>query len=254
MALTSGGPKGPAAFLLIGRPSLRGKTAEDLRLLELLDPVAEAAGYDIVRLRLMGGDHARRLQIMAERPDGTMLVVDCTALSRAISEVLDAADPIRGEYLLEVSSPGIDRPLTRLADFAAYDGYEARIELDRLVENRKRFKGRLAGVEGQSVGIDLEGEDETALVPFAWISEAKLTITDALMKRGADARAARLAAESNLESASPPPTMAAEADHEVVEGAKPIHRKNRGPRPPAARPRAASPSGGRHTRTMRNEP
>ena len=202
MALTSGGPRGPAAFLLIGRPSLRGKTAEDARLLELLDPMAEAAGYEIVRLRLMGGDHARRLQIMAERPDGTMLVEDCTALSHAVSEVLDAADPIRGEYTLEVSSPGIDRPLTRLADFETYAGYDARIELDRLVENRKRFKGVLAGVEDGQVAIDLEGEDETALVPFAWISEAKLVITDQLMKRGADARAARLAAEKENEELS----------------------------------------------------
>jgi len=174
---------------------LRGKTAEDVRLLELLDPVAEAAGYEIVRLRLMGGDHARRLQIMAERGDGTMVVEDCTALSRAVSEVLDAADPIRGDYTLEVSSPGIDRPLTRLQDFATYQGCEARIELDRLAESRRRFKGVLAGVEDGQVAIDLEGEDETALVPFAWISEAKLVITDELMKRGAAARAARLAKE-----------------------------------------------------------
>ena len=177
---------------------MRGKTAEDVRLLELLDPVAEAAGYDIVRLRLMGGDHRRNLQVMAERPDGTMLVEDCTALSRALSEVLDAADPIRGEYTLEVSSPGVDRPLTRLRDFETYEGYEARVELDRLVENRKRFKGVLAGVEDQSIAIDLENEDETALVPFAWISEAKLIITDNLMKRGAEARAARLAAEERM--------------------------------------------------------
>ena len=178
---------------------MRGKTAEDLRLLELLDPVAEAAGYDIVRLRLMGGDKARRLQIMAERPDGTMLVEDCTALSRALSEVLDAADPIRGEYTLEVSSPGIDRPLTRLKDFETFEGCEARIELDRLVENRRRFKGVLAGVEDGEVAIDLEGEEETALVPFAWISEAKLVITDELLKRGAEARAARLAREKQEE-------------------------------------------------------
>ena len=178
---------------------MRGKTAEDARLLELLDPVAEAAGYDIVRLRLAGGDRARRLQVMAERPDGTMLVEDCTTLSRAISELLDAADPIRGEYLLEVSSPGIDRPLTRLQDFEAYEGYEARIELDRLAENRKRFKGELAGVDGDNVAINLEGDDETALLPFAWISDAKLVITDQLMKRGADARAARIAAEKENE-------------------------------------------------------
>ena len=175
---------------------MRGKTVEDQRLLELLDPVADAAGYAIVRLRLMGGDRARRLQIMAERGYGTMLVEDCTFLARAISQVMDAADPVAGEYLLEVSSPGIDRPLTRLEDFETWRGCEARVEIDRLAEGRKRFKGALAGVEGDHVGIDLEGEAETALLPFAWIVEAKLVVTDALMARGAAARAARLALEN----------------------------------------------------------
>ncbi|HEY8573452.1 ribosome maturation factor RimP [Phenylobacterium sp.] len=172
---------------------MRGKTAEDLRLLELLDPVAEAAGYEIVRLRLMGGEHVRRLQIMAERAvDGDMNVEDCARLSRAISEVLDAADPIAGEYTLEVSSPGVDRPLTRLKDFETFEGYEARVELDRLAEGRKRFKGLLAGIDGDQVAIDLEGEEETALIPFAWISDAKLVLTDELLKRGAEIRAARV--------------------------------------------------------------
>ena len=157
--------------------------------------MAEAAGYSIVRLRLMGGDGARRLQIMAERPDGTMLVEDCARLARAISQILDAADPIGGDYLLEVSSPGIDRPLTRLEDFTTYEGCEARIEIDRLAEGRKRFKGELAGVEGDHVGVNLVGEGETALLPFAWIVEAKLVVNDALMARGAAARAARLAQE-----------------------------------------------------------
>jgi ribosome maturation factor RimP len=178
---------------------VRGKTAEDLNLLELLDPVAEAAGYAIVRLRLMGGAETRRLQIMAERQsDGDMVVEDCARLSRAISEIMDAADPISGEYTLEVSSPGVDRPLTRLADFATFEGHEAKIELDRLAEGRKRFRGDLAGIEGDQVALDLEGEDETVLVPFAWIVEAKLVLTDALMKRGADIRAARLAAEGQM--------------------------------------------------------
>ena len=178
---------------------MRGKTAEDLNLLELLDPVAEAAGYAIVRLRLMGGAETRRLQIMAERQsDGDMVVEDCARLSRAISEIMDAADPISGEYTLEVSSPGVDRPLTRLADFATFEGHEAKIELDRLAEGRKRFRGDLVGIEGDQVALDLEGEDETVLVPFAWIVEAKLVLTDALMKRGADIRAARLAAEGQM--------------------------------------------------------
>src|SRR5690348_11086071 len=149
----------------------------------------------------MGGEHQRRLQIMAERPaDGEMNVEDCARLSRAISEVLDAADPISGEYLLEVSSPGVDRPLTRLSDFAAYLGYEAKLELDRLAEGRKRFKGVLAGVDDGQVAIDLEGEDETALVPFAWITDAKLVLTDQLLKRGAEQRAARLATQQDQQT------------------------------------------------------
>ena len=163
--------------------------------------MAEAAGYEIVRLRLMG-DVTRRLQIMAERPDpnggiGYMDVADCARLSRAVSEVLDAADPIAGEYLLEVSTPGIDRPLTRLKDFELFEGYQVRMELDRVAEGRKRFRGELAGIEAENIGINLEEEpDTTVYVPFAWITDAKLILTDELLKRGADERAARLAEES----------------------------------------------------------
>jgi ribosome maturation factor RimP len=208
MALSSGGLRPGRFFVCQSSPSLRtaefmrGKTAEDARLLELLDPVAEATGYGIVRLRLMGGEERRRLQIMAERPpkDGEpseMLIEDCAKLSRAISEVMDAADPISGEYTLEVSSPGVDRPLTRKQDFETYEGYEARLELDRLAEGRKRFKGVLAGVEGDNIAIDLEGEDETTLIPFAWIQEAKLVLTDELMKRGAQERAQRIQHQDN---------------------------------------------------------
>jgi ribosome maturation factor RimP len=141
----------------------------------------------------MGGEHVRRLQVMAERAvDGDMNVEDCAKLSRALSEVLDAADPITGEYTLEVSSPGVDRPLTRLKDFEAYEGFEARLELDRLAEGRKRFRGMLAGLDGDNVAMDLEGEADTTLIPFAWIVEAKLVMTDELMKRGARQRAARI--------------------------------------------------------------
>jgi ribosome maturation factor RimP len=173
---------------------MRGKTPEDRDLLDLLDPVAEAAGYEIVRLRLMGGTQRRRLQVMAERPsDGEMSVDDCARLARAVSEVLDAADPIKGEYMLEVSSPGIDRPLTRLKDFETYEGLEVRLELDRLADGRKRFKGEIAGVEGDAVALNTEEDpDNTTLVPFAWIQEAKLVLNDELMKRGAEARAARI--------------------------------------------------------------
>jgi len=171
---------------------LRAKTAEDRALLELIDPVAESLGLAVVRVRLMGGTLRRRLQIMAERQaDHDISVEECARLSRAVSEVLDAADPIAGEYLLEVSSPGIDRPLTRLIDFSLFEGYEARLETDRMVEGRKRFKGIVAGTEGENVAIDLDGEDETALIPFAWLADAKLVLTDELLKRGAALRAAR---------------------------------------------------------------
>jgi ribosome maturation factor RimP len=177
---------------------VRGRTPEDRKLLDLLDPVAEAAGYEIVRLRLMSGAKSRRLQVMAEDADGEMNVDDCARLSRALSEVLDAADPIEGDYLLEVSSPGVDRPLTRLKDFEAFEGLQARLELDRLAEGRKRFKGELAGIEGDMVGLNLEGEAETVLIPFAWVVEAKLVLDDELLKRGADKRAARLDDDDNL--------------------------------------------------------
>ncbi len=180
---------------------MRGKTQEDRGLLELLDPVAEAAGYAIIRLRLMGGGATRRLQIMAEDEHGDMNVDDCARLSRAVSEIMDAADPIEGEYVLEVSSPGVDRPLTRLADFETFEGYEARLELDRLADGRKRFRGELAGIEGENVAINLEGEEETALVPFAWIVEAKLILNDALLERGAQLRQARLGDEQASEDA-----------------------------------------------------
>ena len=171
---------------------MRAKTTQDRQLLELIDPIAESLGLEIVRVRLMGGTLRQRLQIMAERPsDHDISVEECARLSRAVSEVFDAADPIAGEYLLEVSSPGIDRPLTRLIDFDLFEGFEARLEIDRLVENRKRFKGVLAGVEGDNVAIDLDGEDETALIPFDWLVDAKLVMTDALLKRGAEIRAQR---------------------------------------------------------------
>ena len=178
---------------------MRGKTREDRSVLELIDPIAEAMGYEIVRVRLTGGTVSRRLQIMAEDAGGDMNVEDCVKLSRAIGEVFEAADPIEGDYLLEVSSPGVDRPLTRLKDFSAYECFEARLELDRLADGRKRFKGELAGVEGDNIAIDLEGEAETALVPFSWITEAKLALTDKLLKRGAEQRAARLEHEDQLQ-------------------------------------------------------
>ena len=179
-------------FCFIWTAPLKAKTVEDRALLELIEPVAESLGLDIVRVRLMGGTLRRRLQIMAERPsDHDIAVEECARLSRAVSEVLDAADPISGEYLLEVSSPGVDRPLTRQSDFDLFEGFEARLETDRMIEGRKRFKGTVAGTEGENIAIDLEGEEDTALIPFDWLVDAKLVLTDELMKAGAEKRAAR---------------------------------------------------------------
>ncbi|MEE2565448.1 ribosome maturation factor RimP [Hyphobacterium marinum] len=166
---------------------MRTKTPLDDRLMALAGPVADRLGFEIVRIRVMGGKRMRA-QIMAERPDGTMSVDDCAALSRGLSEVLEAEDPIAGEYDLEVSSPGIDRPLTAPAHFERWAGFTAKLELDRLVEGRKRFTGVLAGLEKDDVLLNIKGEDETALIPFSWIADAKLVMTDELMKADLQAR------------------------------------------------------------------
>ncbi|MBI1251960.1 MAG: ribosome maturation factor RimP [Alphaproteobacteria bacterium] len=158
---------------------LRASTPIEERLIELLEPAAADLGYRLVRVRLSGLKR-KRLQIMAEREDGSMRLEDCEALSRAISPVLDASDPIRGEYDLEVSSPGIDRPLVRLEDFARFAGHEAKLETLQMIDGRKRFRGVLKGVEGDVVVFDLpEGE---AAIPFAQLAEARLVLTDRLIE------------------------------------------------------------------------
>jgi ribosome maturation factor RimP len=140
----------------------------------------------------MGGKR-KTLQIMAERQDGQMDVEDCALLSRALSEVLEAADPLAEEYTLEVSSPGIDRPLTIEADFARFAGHEARIEMVHGVEGRRRFKGRLIGLDSHDVVIDVTSERGTERVrlPFSDIADAKLVLTDKLIQESLKAREAR---------------------------------------------------------------
>ncbi|HVP84486.1 MAG TPA: ribosome maturation factor RimP [Rhizomicrobium sp.] len=152
----------------------------------LIAPVVEAAGYQLVRLRLMGGK-TKTLQIMAERTDGHMDVEDCAALSRALSDFLDQEDPIEGEYNLEVSSPGIDRPLTRIKDFARWAGHEAKIELATPDANgRKRFRGKLLGLDGKDVLFQSDGQQ--LKFTFANIAEAKLVLTDKLIEEDLKAR------------------------------------------------------------------
>lgn len=169
---------------------MKTKTSTDERILAIADPVARDLGYLIVRIRVMGGKRST-VQIMAERlSDGLMGVDDCGILSRELSSTFEVEDPIEDAYVLEVSSPGLGRPLTSLEDFERFSGMLAKLELDRLVEGRKRFRGHLAGVEGEDICIDLEKEEETALIPFAWISEAKLLITDDMIKKGQDEKKA----------------------------------------------------------------
>lgn len=150
-------------------------------LTDLIEPVVAAAGFELVRVRVTGGK-TKTLQVMAERPDHTMSAEDCAALSRALSPALEAADPVEGSYTLEVSSPGIDRPLVKLKDFHDWQGWPAKLELNRLVEGRKRFAGVVAGVDDGKVAFDIEGETETALFPLDWIATAKLVLTDELIR------------------------------------------------------------------------
>lgn len=179
---------GPRARFFVSGPmsnDLIAKAAIDRRMAEIITPVIEDLGYELVRVRLMGGNVAT-LQIMADKPDGGIEVDDCAEISNAVSAVLDVEDPIVDAYTLEVSSPGIDRPLTRLKDFDAFEGYEAKLETSDLIDGRKRFKGILAGVEGDEVLINVE--EGTIGLKFDWLAEAKLVLTDELIKHMLKAR------------------------------------------------------------------
>lgn len=157
----------------------------------LLTPVVENLGFEIVRVKLIGVQNPT-LQIMIERKDRKNLVVeDCATVSRAVSAVLDEVDPIEGEYSLEVSSPGLDRPLTKLEHFERFAGYEARIETNVEIEKRKRFKGKILSVDAeQNIHFDMEGMEYA--IPYAAIAKAKLILTDELL---AEAEAAEVDAE-----------------------------------------------------------
>lgn len=158
---------------------LIAKAAIDRRLAEIISPVIEDMGYELVRVRLMSGK-TTTLQIMADKPEGGIEVDDCAEISTAVSATLDVEDPILDAYTLEVSSPGIDRPLTRLKDFDMFEGYEAKLETAELQGGRRRFKGVLAGVEGDDVLINVE--EGTIGLQFDWLSDAKLVLTDELIK------------------------------------------------------------------------
>ncbi len=181
---------------------LVSKSPAEERLVDLLAPSVEGMGYELVRLRMIGtpgGAGEVTLQIMAERPDGTMEIDDCATLSEAVSAILDVEDPIDREYSLEVSSPGIDRPLTRSKDFATYAGHRAKIDMAMPVDTttgpRRKFRGDLQGLDGDAISLKLDDLGLIAL-PLRDVADAKLLITDALIaeslkkKRVPDASAA----------------------------------------------------------------
>jgi ribosome maturation factor RimP len=168
----------------IPEPRLIAESGTAARVAALAEPILLGLGYRLVRARVSGADGCT-VQVMAEKPDGTMLVEDCEAASRALSPVLDAADPIDRAYRLEISSPGIDRPLVRRSDFERYAGHVVKIEMAVPRDGRKRFRGVLAGVEGDAARIRDEGgkavEPAEFLLPIDDMAEAKLVLTDALV-------------------------------------------------------------------------
>jgi ribosome maturation factor RimP len=171
------------------------------RVAALATPVLTGLGYRLVRVRV-SGTLGCTVQIMAERPDGTMLIEDCEAASRALSPVFDVEDPIDSEYRLEVSSPGIDRPLVRRSDFERHAGHEMKVEMAVAREGRKRFRGVLLGVEGEAARLRrkdaAEGEETDVLLPIADMAEARLVLTDALIRESL--RRDKRAREQELET------------------------------------------------------
>jgi ribosome maturation factor RimP len=169
----------------IGDDRIVRESGVDARVAMIVEPVLRAIDFRLVRVRL-SGQHGLTLQIMAEREDGTMTVEDCETVSRALSPVLDVEDPIEKAYHLEVSSPGIDRPLVRKSDFTAWTGHLVKMETSILVADRKRFKGRIAEVGESDVLIERDvaayGEEPTVRVPFDAIAEARLILTDDLIR------------------------------------------------------------------------
>ena len=150
----------------------------------LVEPVLEGLGFRLVRVQVSGRD-GQTVQVMAERADGTLSIDECEAISRELSPLLDAFDPIPGSYRLEVSSPGIDRPLVRASDFEAWQGYEAKVELKEPVSGRKRFRGMLEGIEDGEIRMTCEIEEVGRQVigfPVAIVGEAKLVLTDELVR------------------------------------------------------------------------
>ncbi len=197
---------------IIAEPRLIAEPGLAARVAAIAEPVVEGLGYRLVRVRVSAADGCT-VQVMAERPDGTLTIEDCEEISHALSPVLDVADPVDRAYRLEISSPGIDRPLVRRSDFERHAGYLAKIEMNVPADGRKRFRGILMGVEGNAARIRLDeakaakaGDKTEFLLPIEDMAEAKLVLTDeliaeALRKGKAAEREARGEAEPNRDFA-----------------------------------------------------
>jgi ribosome maturation factor RimP len=182
-------------------PRLIVETGIDARVAQIIEPVIVELGYQLVRVKL-SNQNGLTLQIMAERPDGTMTVNDCEAISMAISPVLDVEDPIDKQYNLEISSPGIDRPMVRKGDFLKWQGHIIKCETSVMVEGRKRFKGKILQVTEEGFVLERDqigyGEEPQVNIPFASLAEGRLILTDDLIRDALKAdKAARAAANQN---------------------------------------------------------
>jgi ribosome maturation factor RimP len=218
-------PIAAVEFDLLEEPRLVVEPGVAARVSAVAGPVLQAMGYRLVRIKV-SGELGCTVQIMAERPDGSMLVEDCEAISHALSPVLDIADPIERAYRLEISSPGIDRPLVRRSDFERYQGYLVKIEMAVAVGGRKRFRGLLGPIEGDAVLLTREGardgEDPNTLLPLEDIATASLVLTDELvaesMRRG---KIAEREMKQNLGILPPPPPHAKKSDPTKSNAPKP---------------------------------
>jgi len=174
----------PAAATPENEPRLIVEPGLPARVAAIVEPVLGQLGFRLVRVRVSGAEGCT-VQIMAERPDGTLTIDDCEDISRALSPVMDVADPIEKAYRLEISSPGIDRPLVRKSDFDRHAGHLARIEMNIPVNGRKRFRGQIAGTQGEAARLIRDdvaaGEEAEVLLPIEDMGEAKLVLTDALV-------------------------------------------------------------------------
>ena len=212
---------------LLAEPRLVVEPGAAARVSAVAGPVLAGMGYRLVRIRI-SGEAGCTVQIMAERPDGSMQIEDCEAISRALSPVLDVADPIERAYRLEVSSPGIDRPLVRRSDFERYTGHLVKVDMAVAHEGRKRFRGKLASVEGDAIRLIRDdfkaGDDVEVLLVMEDIGDARLVLTDELiaesMRRG---KAAAREMRRNL-GLEPPAAPHAEISAKITKNTKPTKK------------------------------